>query len=38
MQKKIEKKFLVFQIIASKLATLNCLHEKENTSPRHSVC
>ena len=31
MQQKFQKKFLLFQIIASDLAALNCLHQEENT-------
>ena len=30
MQKKIEKKFLVSQIIASEMAAVNCLYYKGN--------
>ena len=30
MQKKIEKKFLVFQIIASEMAAVNCLYYEGN--------
>ena len=31
MQKKIQKKFLVSQIIASEMAALNCLYYERNT-------
>ena len=31
MQKKIQKKFFVFEIIASELATVNCLYYEGNT-------
>ena len=31
MQKKIEEKFLVFEIIASEIAVLNCLYYEGNT-------
>ena len=31
MQKKIQKKFLVSQIIASEMAAVNCLCYEENT-------
>ena len=37
MQKKIEKKFIVFQIIASDLAALNCLHYEGNTCHGQSM-
>ena len=33
MQKKIEKKFFVLEIIASELAALSCLYEEENACP-----
>ena len=36
-QKKIEKKFLVFQIIASDLAALNRLHYEGNTCRGQSM-
>ena len=38
MKKKFEKKFFVFDIIGSDFIALNCLHQKENTCHRHSVC
>ena len=38
MKKKIQKKFIVFDIIASKLIALKCLYSEENTSHPHSVC
>ena len=31
MQTKIEKKFLVFEIIASQMAAVNCLYYEGNT-------
>ena len=31
MQKPIDKKFFVSEIIGSELAVLNCLYEEENT-------
>ena len=31
MQKKIQKKFPVFEIIASEMAVLNCLYYERNT-------
>ena len=31
MQQKIEKKFLVYEIIASKMAAVNCLYYEGNT-------
>ena len=31
MQKKIQKKFLVSEIIASKMAAVNCLYYEGNT-------
>ena len=31
MQRKIEKNFLVFEIIASEMAAVNCLHYEGNT-------
>ena len=38
MQKKNQKKFFLFEILASKFVPLNCLYYKENTCHRHSVC
>ena len=38
MQQKIQKKFFLFETIASELVTLNCLYKEENTCNRHSVC
>ena len=38
MQQKIQKKFFLFETIASELVTLNCLYKEENTCHRHSVC
>ena len=37
MQEKIEKKPLVFEIIASELGMLNCLYEEENTCHQQSM-
>ena len=31
MQKKIQKKFLVFEIIGSEMAAVNCLYYEGNT-------
>ena len=38
MEKKIQKKFFLLEIIPSELAALNCLYQKDNTSDRHSMC
>ena len=38
MKKKIEKYFVIFEIIASEFVALNCLYQEENTCHRHSVC
>ena len=37
MQKKIEKKFLVSQIIASEMAAVNCLYYEGNTCHNKSM-
>ena len=37
MKKKIEKKFFVFEMIASEFVALNCLYQEESFSHRHSV-
>ena len=37
MQKKIEKKFLVSEIIASKMAAVNCLYYEGNTCQGKSM-
>ena len=37
MQRKIEKKSLVSEIIVSELVALNFLYKEENTSPRQSM-
>ena len=37
MQKKIHKKFLVAEIIASEMAAVNCLYYEENTCHRQSM-
>ena len=38
MQKQNEKKFFVFELIASELIALNCLDSEENTCYREAVC
>ena len=38
MQKKIQIKFLVSEIIASELAALNCVYYEGNTSHGQSMC
>ena len=38
MKEKIEKKFFIFEKIASEFVALNCLYPEENTCHRHSVC
>ena len=38
MQKEMQKKFLVFEIIASELVALNCLCEADNACHRLSMC
>ena len=38
MQKEIEKKFFVSEIIVSELVVLNCLYKEENTCHRQSMC
>ena len=37
MQKKIQKKFIVFEIKASELVALNCLYLADNACYGHSV-
>ena len=37
MQKKMEKKFLVSEIIASEMAALNCLYYEGNTCQGKSM-
>ena len=37
MQKKIEKKFLVSEIIASDMAAVNCLYYEEKTCHSQSL-
>ena len=37
MQRKIEKKYFVFEIILSELVALNCLYIEENTCHRQSM-
>ena len=38
MERKIQKKHFVFEIIGSKVVALNCLCYEENTSHRQSMC
>ena len=38
MQKKIQKKFFVFDIIASELVVLNCLYQADNACHWLSIC
>ena len=38
MQREIEKKPFVSEIIVSELVALNCLYKEENTCHRQSVC
>ena len=38
MEKKIEKKLFIFEIIASELVALNCVYYEENTSYQQSMC
>ena len=38
MQKKIEKKFFVFEIIASEFVAPNCLYYAVNASHRQAMC
>ena len=38
MQEKIEKKFSVFEIIASELVSLNCPYLEQDTFHRQSMC
>ena len=38
MKKKIQNKFFRLEIIASELATLNCLSREGNTCHRQSMC
>ena len=37
MEKKMQKKFFVFERITSEFVALNCLYQEENTCHRHSV-
>ena len=37
MQKKIQKKFLVYEIMASEMAALNCLYYKGNNCHGQSM-
>ena len=37
MQRKIEKKFFVSEIIVSELVALNCVYKEDNTSHRQSM-
>ena len=38
MEKEIEQKFSLFEIIPSEFVALNCLYQEENTWHRHTVC
>ena len=38
MQKNIEKKFFIFQIIGSELVALNCLNKADNVCHSLSMC
>ena len=38
MQRKVEKKLFVLEIIASEFLALNCLHLEENTCYQQSMC
>ena len=38
MKKKIDKKFFFLEMVASKLAALNCLYEEKNICERQSIC
>ena len=38
MKKKIDKKFFFLEMVASKLAALNCLYEEKNICDRQSIC
>ena len=38
MQEKVEKKFLIFEIIAREWVALNSLYSEENTCQRQSLC
>ena len=38
MKKKIDKKFFFLEMVASKLAVLNCLYEEKNICDRQSIC
>ena len=38
MEKKIEKKFLASEIIASEMAAVNCLYYEGNTCHGKSMC
>ena len=38
MEKKIEKKSVVSEIIVSELFVLNCLDKEDNTCHRQSMC
>ena len=37
-KKKIQKKFFVFEIIASELVALNCLYSADNAYHGQSIC
>ena len=38
MEKKIQKKFFVLEIITSEFVALTSLYQEQNTYHRHSVC
>ena len=38
MERKIDKKSSVFEIIASELVALNCLHKEDNTCDSQPMC
>ena len=38
MERKIEKKSFVSEIIVFELVALNCLYKEENTCQRQSMC
>ena len=37
MEKKVDKKVFLFEIIASDLVALNCLYSEDNTSHQQSM-
>ena len=38
MEKKIDKKRFIFEIIRFEFVVLNCLYQEENTCHQHTVC